>query len=692
MAGFIRRYSFFPGIEVITQIEGVVIVDLPPPGAVTGVSTGVVACVGEFEDMTYATSVDGSGAVTTNIEPQEIFSGKDLIDKVGGFDECLGDFGLSDGNGYVALRNKTFTRLIVAPVNLASAQGMRFTRQLPLSITPTNPLPVVPVQGGTVAAGREFRTGAARVRVGARVNFTAFSPIAVGVGGVTTVVATALTQQFTVAGADFSAITRPDGALGIKKGDIVVIGNNNAGAVQPLPGAGLGAGTYRVASDAVSGSPTVLVLEQLTGGTFAFVAATTIPWRIHVSSDADSAPVIVLGNSVPGGYAALDIGGFSTPVRPLTNFTGANTDGSWTAATVVTPQQVPVALTGSSWDPLSGLQGQVMPTGGLTFTAAVQGPNPPSSATIDALYGTVFDALVSNLAPVSDVNVVFSARTSATIRAKIKSHVLDASAKALGRMGTLRPALSLYTTAAAVATADPGVGANRDERIIYNWPGVTTFIPEAVNYRLKTADGLTTIDGNLDVGSDGFMCAILSNLPPERNPGQATAPVPQIMAPVLGIQRGIAKLEQNDYIALRTNGISAPRIDRTAGPIFQSGITSSLVSGQKNISRRRMADFIEDSIASRLVMFSKLPLTTSNKDGALAEADAFMASLLSADNPAAQRIDSYSLDDKSGNTPATLALGVYVIIVRCRLTPTADFIVLQSEIGEGVITTTHLNG
>ena len=33
MPGFIRRYGYFPGNEIITLIEGVVIIDLPPAGA-----------------------------------------------------------------------------------------------------------------------------------------------------------------------------------------------------------------------------------------------------------------------------------------------------------------------------------------------------------------------------------------------------------------------------------------------------------------------------------------------------------------------------------------------------------------------------------------------------------------------------------------------------------------------------------
>ena len=138
---------------------------------------------------------------------------------------------------------------------------------------------------------------------------------------------------------------------------------------------------------------------------------------------------------------------------------------------------------------------------------------------------------------------------------------------------------------------------------------------------------------------------------------------------------------------LRQNGICGLRNDRVSGFIFQSGVTTSLVSGQKNINRRRMADFIEDSVAQSLVPMSKLPLTNSLKDAMTGQVDAFLTQLKSDNNPAAQRIVDYSVDDQSGNTPDLEARGIFVIIARVRTLATADFIVLQAEIGEGVVIT-----
>lgn len=686
MPGFIRRYGYNPGNEVITQIEGVVIIDSPPPGGVEGVSTGVACLVGEFVDCSLAVTVDGTGTVTTKIQPSEVFSGQDLLNKVGGFDETIGDFGDSDGNAYAALRGKKYSRLICAPVNMTSNVGCRFWRELPLCIATGNPLPVVPVSPARMAAGREFLSASSgRMRTAAPVQFTSLGAFHSNTAGATTNAAAAATQTFTGNGSEnFQTIVRPDGGVGIKKGDILVIGNNNAGARLPLPSGGsLGAGTYRVAVDAAAA--TTLTVEALDGENFAFVTAATIPYRIHVSSDADSAPVMVLGAVLPGGYASAEAGGSSVPVRPLTNFTGGATDGNWTADAPLTPLVVPAALTGSTADPLSGLAGHVHATTALAFVAAVQLSNQIASATIDALYQAALDATVSNLSPVSDINIIWCARTSSTIRTALKTNALNASAGGVGRMAIIRPELDVQTTTAATSGSSPGVGAVRDERVIYAWPGTVQSVPEAVNFRLRTADGLTTVDGLLDTGMDAYIASILSLLPPERNPGQAAPPIPEAMAGVLGIQRGVTQLELADYIALRSNGIAALRIDKTAGPIIQSGITTSLTSGQKNISRRRMADFIEDSLAQRLVQLSKLPNSQANRDNVTAEAQTFIDELVSIDNPSQARLAEGSVDDVSGNTPAGLAAGIFVLLVRGKTLGSMDFIVVQAEIGANVL-------
>ena len=665
MSGFIRRYGAQPGVETITLIEGVIIVDAAPPGSVQGTTTGTVALVGEFADVTYGTAVDSSGVVTTRSMPVEILSGQDLLDKVGGFDPTLGNFGVADGNGFAALRNKKFTRLVVAPVNMASAAAGRVWRDLPTNLSSTQAVPVVPMAGGLVAAGREFKTGSQRVRLAAKATFTALGQFKNGTDGAVTNTGTpAATMTFNSATGGF--LSAYNGGA-VKKGQLLVLGViSGAGAL------GANAATYRVTADAVS--DTALVVEKLDGTNFDWTTGTALPYRIHPQSDGD------VGGPTPVNAKLSDVSGYQLPCRP--------TVSTVAAATALTPVVAASAGTATTWDPLSGLTLYSHPSSGFVYTAAIQAPNAVNHASIDALYATALDGLKQDVAPSRDVNIVWCARVSSTIRNALSVHVQTVSATGVGRVACLSPQLSTVTSTAACADTDPGVGANRTDLVFYSWPGVRTSIPEAVGYSLGTADGLATSDGILDTRGDGWLAATLSNLPPELNPGQSGEPVSSVLAPILGIQRGVNTLEMGDYINMRKAGVCGLRIDRSVGPVFQSGVTTSLVSGLKNIARRRMAFFIQDSVAQRLVQFAKKAETRSRKDNCLLEIDSFLAGLLSEGNPDAQRIAGYVLDDKSGNTPAAEAQGIYVIIGKVRTLASMDFIVFQTSIGEGVITTT----
>jgi hypothetical protein len=674
MSGFIRRFPFFPGTEVITAIEGVIIVDLPPPGAVQGVGTGVACIVGEFADCSTAVSIDTSGTVTTKSSPTSITSTADLLNNLGGFDETIGEFGGSQGNGFVELRNKTFASLVAQAVNLASNRGGRVWRQLPTNKSATSPLPIVPMQAATVAAGREFKNGNDKIRLAAKASFTAEDAYDSGTDGTVVNAVAAATAPLTSATGAFTTVRNLRNTanlnVGVQVGDLLAMGVIGAAGAQ-----GSNADTYRVVS---VDSSTQVTLEKLDGSNFSFASSSVMAWRIHDAHAGDSAATF-------GAYTGSAAGGYRIPLRPLTNGAGSSgSDGTFAASTVLTPTLAPPTADNVNWDPLSGLTLKLNPSGTTAFTSAVQRPNAPSSASLDALYSAAIDGLLGEDPPQRTINIVFSARSSTNTMAKLRAHVLAASAVGAGRRAVLSPPLSILSKATAEGDSAPGVGANRDERIDYSWPGARTFVPEAVGFTLSTPDGLTTTDGILDTFGSGWLAAVESNLPPERNPGQGAPPATDVLAPIVGLQRGVSGLTIGDYTNFRASGIAALRIDRVVGPVFQSGVTTSLISGEKNINRRRMADFIEDSVAQRVVQFAKLPLTNALKDGAAGECNAFLNELLSPNNPAAQRIVDFIVDTKSGNTPDLAAKNIFVIIIRVRTLPTADFIVTQHEIGEGV--------
>jgi hypothetical protein len=658
MAGFIRRFGYRPDNSVLTEIEGVVIVDLPPSGGISGVATGVVALVGEFVDASYATKVAANGDVSSNLVPVEIRSGQDLVAKLGGFDATIGDFGDTLGNGYCALRNKRFPRLIVCPIdNITPSgttnKGIRVWRDLPTNKGTTNTNPVVPVTAAAVAAGREFKSGSNRVRIARTVQFTATAPLKTGTDGSVTTAGAAATQTFTAASGAFN-----DGTISV--GDVIVVG---------VIGTSLGSNAQTFRVNAIGGA-TTLTLERMDGANFAFTTEGSLPWRIHKGSDADSG--YVDGRKV----AITSANGYSVIARPL--------DATIVAATIMAPTIVPDSATASSWDVLSGLGAKTAPATALTYDSAVHGVNAASSATLDARYTSAIDALLSDKDPTRDINIVVAARKSDTIATKLKSHVKVASGRGLSRRAIWSPKLTMLSVDTAVSTGSGGVGYARDERVDYAWPGVRHFVPEAVGSTIDCSDATTTTDGYLDDSADVWLASVEANLPPENNPGQASEPVPTIMAPITAFARGTPDLTIAEYTTFRSYGIVGVRFDRIAGPIFQSGITSSLTSGEKNISRRRMADYTQDSIAARLNLLSKNVARQALKDTASSEVVAFLEGLLSKNNPVAQRIDGYLVDDSSGNTADDSADGIHTIIVKVRLLGSIDSFVLQTEIGESV--------
>jgi hypothetical protein len=314
----------------------------------------------------------------------------------------------------------------------------------------------------------------------------------------------------------------------------------------------------------------------------------------------------------------------------------------------------------------------------INLTAAL------TESQIDAQYVTAMDSTKNLNSVAKELNVIYSARQSNTVRRALRQNVKDASAiGCFGRMSPLRPPMGSTRDQARSPILEPGVGAYRDQRVIYTWPQAASFVP-IIGRRGSGGGKGFTADGIVDVGADGFMASILSQLAPEENPGQQTS----FTDGVVGLESSpnAANLTINDYIALKASGIAALRIDDGVA-IFQSGVTSvdpGVNPNLKNIARRRMADFIQDTLARRLKVFGKKLNTIQRRRAITSEIRSFMESLLSRNQPAFQRIFGYTIDDKTGNTPEKLAQGIYRIINRVKTLSSLDAIVIESVVGETV--------
>lgn len=313
------------------------------------------------------------------------------------------------------------------------------------------------------------------------------------------------------------------------------------------------------------------------------------------------------------------------------------------------------------------------------------------SGTIDTRYQNALDASLPGGDVTSNVYVIASARQSDAIRTALLANAGAASAVGVGRRALTRPPIGT-SIATATGSVAPGVGANRGDRNFYCYPHARQLLPELAE--LDPAEAISS--PRVLVGADAWMASLLSILPPEENPGQSTQSVVSggLLAPILELESGLtgAGLPTNfteaNYRAFQAAGVCAlARIAALSEWVFMSGVTSvdpTAFPGLVRISRRNMADFIQDSLAAVCLPYSKKAATIDRYDSLVAENDDFLAGLLSEGNQAAQRISAYALDSKSGNTESLVGSGIRVLLISVQTLDELDDIVLQTNIGPTV--------
>lgn len=316
--------------------------------------------------------------------------------------------------------------------------------------------------------------------------------------------------------------------------------------------------------------------------------------------------------------------------------------------------------------------------------------NALTESQIDAQYAIAIKMTASVNTVAKTTNIIFAARQSNTIRLALRTNAIQASAcGCYGRVAVLRTPMNLSPQIALSTSAAPGVGAYRADRVIFCYPQANTFIPIIGLVGSIGGEGFNA-SGNVDVGADSFLASVMSMLPPEENPAQET----DLLSGVNGLESGanVQGFDITTYTAFKAAGICAIIMDNgVAG--FQSGVTSvdPLVNPNLvNIKRRRMADFLQDSMAISLKEFGKKLGTSKRKNAIRTEINLFLNGLAGGGSSAAagnpnnedsQRIDSYGVAPGNDNgTPTNL----YRLIVAVKLLDSLDSIVLQTTIGETV--------
>lgn len=306
-----------------------------------------------------------------------------------------------------------------------------------------------------------------------------------------------------------------------------------------------------------------------------------------------------------------------------------------------------------------------------------------------AMYVNAIKVLAGDDEPACDVNLVCVARHPPTVQGEtvmqgIRSMVTDAAAKGRSIMGIVSPPLATYVDVAVGATDDTVGNGNvaDNERVIYAYPGIKTYIPQ-----IPSSTCGEDLDGTITWPFDTAVACVCASVKPEENPGQMTDALTwvsgyEMVAPTSG--GAAAPLTRAQYVALRAAGIAAPKRENGTC-VIQSGVTSA--GPEYTIARRRFTDFFQASIADAMAPFVKQLATESRKNAILAMLDNFCLGLLSPANPAFQRIAAYSIDGTSGNTAARLARGIFVVLIKVQTLPSLDALTFVTEIGETVTIT-----
>lgn len=745
MSSVFQRYfqNIDPGSTILLNIESVNIIDLTPPAPIQGVGTSKAMIVGEFEDGPYNTPTNivsssdfpnvwgALGYTVNNVACQYPSAQTRYADA-----QPLPEYW--NGNGFLALNGKQFGSLTVVRVN-TSTGAVSFTLQASLVGATSFTYPMVSGESISISANGGGPTSATFTGVAATVtgsgatyaslaggtvvlsydggpNFTTYFQV----GDTTASAAVARINQY--AGFAFAATATGQVKLtGIVQGTSgavdVVSGSTGVLAALGLTSA-ITAGTGNVGNiaqvtfaevktviDAALTPNTLVYLDSNAALNLAVVespstsievtamtaASLGFPVGVTVTAASIAATAAANGAVIPAGTVVTD-GGSNTFVTTVST--------PITVAGGVGPYSIPVryAVDNTASGNAGVIAGAVttLPYPPLIGSFAVQNVLPiaaqMSEAQIDAAYAAAIATTTSVNGAAKSVNLAWSARHSNVCRTQMRNNAIAATAGGcFGRMCAVSPPLNTVEATALSTSANPGVGAYRDQRTVYCYPGFNTYVP-AIG-AVGTAGGAGfSATGNIDQTSDGWLISICSQLPPEENPGQDTTFTSSVNSIELG--SNVQNFGISDYVAFKAAGICAARFDADNGvAIFQSGVTSvnpATMPALARIARRRMADYIEDSLAALSTGFGKQLNTKARRAALASEFRAFLGGILGTTAGNNQRIEGYDVDEFSGNTQQLLQQGLYRILVNVTTITSLDSIVIAADIGDQVVTLTTL--
>ena len=259
-------------------------------------------------------------------------------------------------------------------------------------------------------------------------------------------------------------------------------------------------------------------------------------------------------------------------------------------------------------------------------------------------------------------NVMFLDSYNANRNLYLKTHALALKDKMVILCGP-----EVQTKAAAISD----VAGYRSDYIVYAYPYVKTVI-----------DGAEMVQNPAS-----WVASVISQTSPHIDP--AYAGNKDFLGGITGLKYSLTR---TDHVDLNAAGVMCIEMDRDIGTKIKNGVTTEISSSAKKaVLRRRMASYLQDSIAYFLKQYQNAPNTKENRTevkGAILgfiqrhERDGVLPGDDEVSGGKAKIVDTETL-----NTPSVIAQGYFKILYRQRIHSSMRFIELQAEIGEGVVVT-----
>lgn len=255
-----------------------------------------------------------------------------------------------------------------------------------------------------------------------------------------------------------------------------------------------------------------------------------------------------------------------------------------------------------------------------------------------------------------EINVFFVAeRSSSALKSKIATLAVGESNR-IYLLGA-----DAASTSAASAITDAASYTDTAGRIVYCFNHAYTLDPE-------TATEMVTMP-------TAWMASILSQIDVDIHPGEEDTK--QYTAGIIRLYN--EAYQREDYVSFREAGISA--LEKDGGFDFYSGVTTCHVPGKEEITRRRMTDYLQISIANFLKHSVKKKNTSARRKANEAAMDGFLDDLKIAERV----VEDFLVDMEVLNTVAQRAQGIEKIFLKVKLIGHELFLVLETEIGTSVV-------